>query len=79
MICSADCTMPHSQRFDSASPILNMFDANRPTPVRRRLSCTQAFLGKKKPGGLEDISAMNWFRGQGGEDVSGVSCESFSS
>ena len=38
MIWSADSTVLHSHWFESVSPILNMFKAKRPTPVRRRLS-----------------------------------------
>ena len=47
MIWSADCTVPHLHWFESVSPILNMFEPKRPTPVRRRLSLDPCFSWKK--------------------------------
>ena len=50
---SAVCSeMPHSQFGEGARPHLCMDEWNRPTPVRRRLSLTQAARGKPIPTGL---------------------------
>jgi len=40
----AVCTLPHSHKSKPHRPISFMLAANRPTPVLRRLSWTQAFL-----------------------------------
>ena len=48
--CSAVCsTAPHSQFGVGARPHLCMDDLKQPTPVRRRLSLTQAVLDKPIP------------------------------
>ena len=50
---SAVCSeAPHSQFGEGARPHLCMDEWNRPTPVRRRLSLTQAARGKPIPTGL---------------------------
>ena len=50
---SAVCSeTPHSQFGEGARPHLCMDEWNRPTPVRRRLSLTQAARGKPIPTGL---------------------------
>ena len=50
---SAVCSKaPHSQFGEEARPHLCMDEWNRPTPVRRRLSLTQAARGKPIPTGL---------------------------
>ena len=50
---SAVCSKaPHSQFGEGARPHLCMDEWNRPTPVRRRLSLTQAARGKPIPTGL---------------------------
>ena len=50
---SAVCSeAPHSQFGEGARPHLCMDEWNRPTPVRRRLSLTQAARGKLIPTGL---------------------------
>ena len=50
---SAVCSeAPHSQFGEGARPHLCMDEWNRPTPVRRRLSLTQAARGKPNPTGL---------------------------
>ena len=50
---SAVCSVaPHSQFGEGARPHLCMDDLKRPTPERRRLSLTQAVLGKLIPRGL---------------------------
>ena len=47
---SAVCSeAPHSQFGEEARPYLCMDEWNRPTPVRRRLSLTQATRGKPHP------------------------------
>ena len=48
-VCSA---VPHSQFGEGAKPHLCMDEWNRPTPVRRLLSLTQAAQGKLIPTGL---------------------------
>ena len=48
-VCSA---APHSQFGEGARPHLCMDEWNSPTPVRRRLSLTQAVWGKLIPTGL---------------------------
>ena len=54
---SAVCSKaPHSQFGEGARPHLCMDEWNRPTPVRRRLSLTQAALGKPIPTGLALVS-----------------------
>ena len=42
---------PHSQFGEGARPHLCIYEWNRPTPVRRRLSLTQAARGKPIPTG----------------------------
>ena len=54
---SAVCSeAPHSQFGEGARPDLCMDEWNRPTPVRRRLSLTQAARGKPVPTGLAPVS-----------------------
>ena len=54
---SAVCSeAPHSQFGEGARPHLCMDEWNRPTPVRRRLSLTQAAHGKPIPTGLALVS-----------------------
>ena len=54
---SAVCSeAPHSQFGEGARPHLCMDEWNRPTPVRRRLSSTQAAQGKPIPTGLALVS-----------------------
>ena len=54
---SAVCSeAPHSQFGEEARPHLCMDEWNRLTPVRRRLSLTQAARGKPIPTGLEPVS-----------------------
>ena len=54
---SAVCSeAPHSQFDEGARPHLCMDEWNRPTPVRRRLSLTQAARGKPIPTGLTLVS-----------------------
>ena len=54
---SAVCSeAPHSQFGEGAKPHLYMDEWNRPTPVRRRLSLTQATRGKPIPTGLAPVS-----------------------
>ena len=54
---SAVCSeAPHSQFGEGARPHLCMDEWNRPTPVRRRLSSTQAARGKPIPRGLAPVS-----------------------
>ena len=54
---SAVCSeAPHSQFGEGARPHLCMDEWNRPTPVRRRLSLTQAARGKPIPTGLALVS-----------------------
>ena len=53
---SAVCSeAPHSQFGEGARPHLCMDEWNRPTPVRKRLSLTQADRGKPIPTGLEPV------------------------
>ena len=53
---SAVCSeAPHSQFGEEARPHLFMDEWNRPTPVRRRLSLTQAARGKPIPTGLAPV------------------------
>ena len=47
---------PHLQFGEGARPHLCMDEWNRPTPVRRRLSLTQAARGKPIPTGLALVS-----------------------
>ena len=55
---SAVCSeAPHSQSGEGARPHLCMDECNRPTPVRRRLSLTQAARGKPIPTGLAPVSS----------------------
>ena len=50
MTWSAVCSStPHSQAAEGVTPHLCIFERNRPTPVRRRFSRTQASLGKGIP------------------------------
>ena len=54
---SAVCSQaPHSQFGEGARPHLYMDKGNRPTPVCRRLSLTQAARGKPIPTGLAPLS-----------------------
>ena len=54
---SAVCSeAPHSQFGEGTRPHLCMDEWNRPTPVRRRLSLTQAARGKPIPTGLAPVS-----------------------
>ena len=54
---SAVCSeAPHSQFGEGARPHLCMDEWNRPTPVRRRLSLTQAARRKPIPTGLAPVS-----------------------
>ena len=54
---SAVCSeVPHSQFGEGVRPHLCMDEWNRPTPVRRRLSLTQAIRGKLIPTGLAPVS-----------------------
>ena len=54
---SAVCSeAPHSQFDEGARPHLCMDEWNRPIPVRRRLSLTQATRGKPIPTGLAPVS-----------------------
>ena len=54
---SAVCSeAPHSQFGEEARPYLCMNEWNRPTPVRRRLSLTQATRGKPISTGLAPVS-----------------------
>ena len=54
---SAVCSeAPHSQFGEEARPDLCMDEWNRPTPIRRRLSLTQAAGGKPIPTGLVPVS-----------------------
>ena len=46
---------PHSRLGEGARPHLCMDEWNRPTPVRRRLSLTQATRGKPIPKGLAPV------------------------
>ena len=56
---SAICSeAPHSQFGEGARPHLCMDKWNRPTPVRRRLSLTQATRGKLIPTGLALVSGI---------------------
>ena len=56
---SALCSLaPHSHFAEEARPHLYMDEPKRPTPVRRRLSLTQAVLVKLIPIGLELILGM---------------------
>ena len=53
---SAVCSeAPHSQFGDGARPHFCLDEWNRPTPVRRRLSLTQAARGKPIPTGLTPV------------------------
>ena len=53
---SAVCSeAPHSQFSEGARPHLCMDEWNRPTPVHRRLSLTQAALSKPIPTGLAPV------------------------
>ena len=53
---SAVCSeAPHSQFGEGARPLLCMDEWNCPTPVRRRLSLTQAVRGKPIPTGLAPV------------------------
>ena len=54
---SAVCSdAPHSQFGEGARPHFCTDEWNRPTPVRRRLSLTQAARGKPIPTGLAPVS-----------------------
>ena len=54
----AVCTLPHSHKSESHRPINFMLATYRPTPVLRRLSWTQAFLGRSQPGGCGPSTGM---------------------
>ena len=63
---SAVCSeAPHSQFGKGARPHLCMDEWNRPTPVRRQLSLTQAARGKPIPTGLAPVPGT---KAQGLED-----------
>ena len=64
MWCAA-CTLPHSHKSEPHRPINFMLAANRPTPVLRRLSWTQAFLGRSQPGGCRPNAGMKDWRAAG--------------
>ena len=51
--------VPHSQFGEGARSYLCMDEWNRPTPVRRRLSLTQAARGKPIPTGLAPVPGTN--------------------
>ena len=56
---SAVCSVaPHSQCGEGARPHLYMDEQKRPTPERKRLSFTQAALGKPIPKGLVPALGM---------------------
>ncbi|CAK8687580.1 unnamed protein product [Clavelina lepadiformis] len=56
---SAVCSVaPHSHPGEAASPYLCMSERKRPTPVRKRLSLTQAVLARDIPGRFGSASAM---------------------
>ena len=56
---SAVCSeAPHSQFGEGARPHLCMDEGNWPTPVRRRLSSTQAARGKPIPTGLTLVPGL---------------------
>ena len=58
---SAVCSeAPHSQFGEGARPHLCMDEWNRPTPVRSRLSLTQAARGKPIPTGLALVSGQKY-------------------
>jgi len=52
------CSAPHSQAAEEAIPHLYRQVQKRPTPVRRQLSRTQAFLGKVIPGVCVPVSGI---------------------
>jgi len=54
-VCSS---APHSQAAEEAIPHLYKQERKRPTPVRRRLSRTQALLGRVIPGAWVLVSGM---------------------
>ena len=54
-VCSS---APHSQATEEAIPHLYKQERKRPTPVRRRLSWTQALPGRVIPGGWVPVSGM---------------------
>ncbi|CAK8692920.1 unnamed protein product [Clavelina lepadiformis] len=59
MTWSAVCSVaPHSHPDEGVSPHLCISERKRPTPVRRRLSLTQAGLARDIPGGFGSASAM---------------------
>ncbi|XP_076804591.1 uncharacterized protein LOC143448655 [Clavelina lepadiformis] len=59
---SAVCSVaPHSHPGEGASPHLCMSERKRPTPVRKRLSLTQAVLARDIPGGFRSASVMKSF------------------
>ena len=59
IVWSAVCSLaPHSHLAEEARPHLCMDELKRPTPVRRRLSLTQAVLVKLIPMGLVLILGM---------------------
>jgi len=49
---------PHSQAAEEAIPHLYKQERKRPTPVRRRLSRTQALLGRVIPGVCVPVSGI---------------------
>jgi len=56
MVCSS---APHSQAAEEAIPHFNKHERKRTTAVRRRLSRTQALLGRVIPGECTDIGDEN--------------------
>ena len=70
---SAVCSeMPRSQFGEGERPHLCIDEWNRPTPVRRRLSLTQAARGKPNPTGLAPVRGTKALRHQTGAQYSAV-------
>jgi len=61
----AVCTLPDSHKSEPHRPINFMLAANRPTPVLRRLSWTQAVLRRSQPGGCGPNAEMKDWRAAG--------------
>ena len=55
---STVCSAPHSQATEEVIPLLYRQEQKRPTPVRRRLSPTQALFGRVIPGVCVPVSGM---------------------
>jgi len=58
MTWSTVCSAPHSQATEEAILHLHKQERKRPTPVRRRLSRTQAVLGRVIPGVCVPVSGI---------------------